>query len=98
MKRLRAALDDDAETPRFIETLPRRGYRFIAPITANGTAAAAVTDTAENHRSIRMPESLAGTRLLLVSALLGTVMLLVAGGFWIYKHRETPPTPPQRTL
>jgi len=31
MKRLRAALDDDAETPRFIETLPRRGYRFLGP-------------------------------------------------------------------
>jgi Tol biopolymer transport system component/DNA-binding winged helix-turn-helix (wHTH) protein len=32
MKRLRAALDDSAETPRFIETLPRRGYRFIGEI------------------------------------------------------------------
>ena len=32
MKRLRAALDDDAESPHFIETLPRRGYRFIAPV------------------------------------------------------------------
>ena len=29
MKRLRAALDDNAESPHFIETLPRRGYRFI---------------------------------------------------------------------
>ena len=29
MKRLRAALDDDAESPHFIETVPRRGYRFI---------------------------------------------------------------------
>src|SRR6266849_5165228 len=29
MKRLRAALADDAESPHFIETLPRRGYRFI---------------------------------------------------------------------
>jgi len=28
---IRAALDDDADTPRFVETLPRRGYRFIAP-------------------------------------------------------------------
>lgn len=33
IKRLRAALGDSAEAPRFIETLPRRGYRFIAPIT-----------------------------------------------------------------
>ncbi len=32
IKRLREALGDTAETPRFIETLPRRGYRFIAAI------------------------------------------------------------------
>ena len=31
VKRLRAALGDDASHPRFIETVPRRGYRFIAP-------------------------------------------------------------------
>ena len=32
MKRLRDALGDSAENPRFIETLARRGYRFIAPV------------------------------------------------------------------
>lgn len=32
LKRLRAALDDDPENPRFIQTVPRRGYRFIAPV------------------------------------------------------------------
>ena len=32
VKRLRSALGDDADNPRFIETLHRRGYRFIAPI------------------------------------------------------------------
>jgi DNA-binding winged helix-turn-helix (wHTH) protein len=30
--KLRSALSDSAENPRFIETLPRRGYRFIAPV------------------------------------------------------------------
>src|SRR5688500_9342196 len=30
VKRLRASLGDDADNPRFVETLPRRGYRFIA--------------------------------------------------------------------
>jgi DNA-binding winged helix-turn-helix (wHTH) protein/Tfp pilus assembly protein PilF len=32
IKQIRAALRDDAERPTYIETLPRRGYRFIAPV------------------------------------------------------------------
>lgn len=32
IREVRAALDDDADTPRYVETLPKRGYRFIAPM------------------------------------------------------------------
>jgi len=32
INRLREALGDSAENPRYVETLPRRGYRFIAPV------------------------------------------------------------------
>jgi len=32
IKKLREALGDSAENPRFIETLPRRGYRFMVPV------------------------------------------------------------------
>jgi Tol biopolymer transport system component/DNA-binding winged helix-turn-helix (wHTH) protein len=32
VNRVREALGDSAETPRFVETLPRRGYRFIGPV------------------------------------------------------------------
>ena len=32
IKEIRAALGDDADEPRFVETLPRRGYRFIAAV------------------------------------------------------------------
>jgi TolB-like protein/Tfp pilus assembly protein PilF len=34
VRRLRAALGDDADTPRYIETVPRRGYRFIGSLEA----------------------------------------------------------------
>jgi TolB-like protein/tetratricopeptide (TPR) repeat protein len=34
IRQIRAALSDDAETPRFIETIPRRGYRFLASVTS----------------------------------------------------------------
>src|SRR5271169_5168480 len=32
VSKLRDALSDSAETPRYIETIPRRGYRFVAPV------------------------------------------------------------------
>jgi TolB-like protein/Tfp pilus assembly protein PilF len=38
VKRLRAVLGDDADNPRFVETLPRRGYRFIAKVEPGGAA------------------------------------------------------------
>jgi TolB-like protein/Tfp pilus assembly protein PilF len=36
IKRLRSALGDDADNPRFVETLHRRGYRFIAAVESEG--------------------------------------------------------------
>ena len=35
VKKLRQALSDDSENPRFVETLYRRGYRFIAPVNGH---------------------------------------------------------------
>src|SRR5712691_4801937 len=37
VRKLRDALGDSADNPQFIETLPRRGYRFIAPVAAPAT-------------------------------------------------------------
>src|SRR6267154_127961 len=51
--KLRQALGDDADNPRFVETIPRRGYRFIAPVKVEhssneaglpATASAAASD------------------------------------------------------
>jgi DNA-binding winged helix-turn-helix (wHTH) protein/Tol biopolymer transport system component len=45
IKRLRQALDDDVEMPRYIETLPKKGYRFVGLVEsfANGADAIAAT-------------------------------------------------------
>lgn len=45
LKRLRSALGDSAENPIFIETLPKRGYRFVAPVTAEEPALSYVSDS-----------------------------------------------------
>jgi serine/threonine protein kinase len=42
IKRLRQALEDSAEDPKFIETLPRRGYRFLLAVEQAASGAAAV--------------------------------------------------------
>jgi DNA-binding winged helix-turn-helix (wHTH) protein/tetratricopeptide (TPR) repeat protein len=54
INKLREALGDSADNPRFIETLPRRGYRFIAPVTVvDGTA----RETATGVSAARRPSS-----------------------------------------
>jgi DNA-binding winged helix-turn-helix (wHTH) protein len=88
INKIREALGDSSENPRFVETLPRRGYRFIGPTTVNG-ADAAVAHAAVN-RSTGESEPAAKTRALHLFALLGAIILLGAGGLWIFKHREIP--------
>src|SRR5262245_55903636 len=67
IKRLRTALGDSATDPRFIQTIPRRGYRFILPSeTINSTSpvepsVAVLENTAgrRNHRKTALTLSIA---------------------------------------
>jgi eukaryotic-like serine/threonine-protein kinase len=109
LKRLRSALDDQADNPRFIETVPRRGYRFIAPVTATVSTAETVVkkvvaaQSAEEPRSDRpislSPESVklaprGRRRLALLSAVF--VLVIAASSFVWRRHaaRVAPPPPP----
>ena len=54
--KLRQAFGDDADNPRYIETLPRRGYRWLHPVTVHDTQpnlAEAVDDSARATRQFR---------------------------------------------
>ena len=57
VKRLRNVLGDDAVEPRFIETIPRRGYRFIAPIfgTSAGSQRPQLTNNTNAVRLAVLP-------------------------------------------
>jgi DNA-binding winged helix-turn-helix (wHTH) protein/WD40 repeat protein len=91
MQKLRDALGDSAGSPRYIETIPRVGYRFIAPVR-NGTGLLAPEVDTEVSQ-IPPPDSPAllpgaavggnsGTRWLLLAA--GTLGLCVTGAIALY--------------
>jgi TolB-like protein/DNA-binding winged helix-turn-helix (wHTH) protein/Tfp pilus assembly protein PilF len=65
VRRLREALGDSAQDPRYIETLPQHGYRFIGPVTE--------TSSSHRRRRARLYAILAagGLAVLLLSAYLG---------------------------
>jgi TolB-like protein/DNA-binding winged helix-turn-helix (wHTH) protein/Tfp pilus assembly protein PilF len=71
INKLREALSDNADTPRYIETLPRRGYRFIAPLTA--------PKPAESDAPPPQPESNSRLTVLLAGAI---AVLLAFGVYW----------------
>jgi TolB-like protein/DNA-binding winged helix-turn-helix (wHTH) protein/Tfp pilus assembly protein PilF len=83
---LRDALGDSAEQPQFIETLPRKGYRFIAPVTTGED------DVAETPPS-PAPETHRG-RLSLPAMIAAGVVIALAAGLvtraWTASRRAAP--------
>ena len=51
VRKLREVLGDEAESPRFIETLPRQGYRFIAPVEKTAATAPQAPETSNQAAS-----------------------------------------------
>jgi len=98
ISKIRDALGDSAEKPRFVETVARRGYRFLADVSAAGDqeprAAAprplspvdqASGTGAAQVRTIGLPRFLRRPVLWLVSAAAGSLLLLSA---WVLGHRH----------
>jgi Tol biopolymer transport system component/DNA-binding winged helix-turn-helix (wHTH) protein len=68
--RLREALDDSADKPRFIETVPRKGYRFISELSSDEQAPAAPEHLPEKPASRRGWFAGGAVALLVIAALL----------------------------
>jgi TolB-like protein/DNA-binding winged helix-turn-helix (wHTH) protein len=105
INRLREALGDSADNPRFIETLPRRGYRFIAPIESIPPLPA-VTAAASSAKPQAQSTPLPGTDvqprhgkrfiwILAAALLLGLLVAANVGDFRQRLFGEQPRTPIQ---
>src|SRR5438876_6293954 len=80
INKLREALGDSADSPRFIETLPRRGYRFIAPVTGeDGTTRGAATGVSAPWRPSR--------RKIAVTAAIAVLAVGIVGGL-LWRARQ----------
>jgi len=88
VSQLRSALGDSAESPRFIQTLPRRGYTFIAPVRAGGVAAAAADPTVRPARI---------SNWISAAAIAGVALAVGAAGALMIA-RDRPPSPPRRPI
>ncbi len=100
INKIREALGDSAESPRFVETMPRRGYRFIAPVELIGLVGAGLSAPAAQEAP-PLQEHAGGAgettepsprkrRSLAVGAVLGLLAAAVLG--W-YGWRRRPPKP-----
>lgn len=85
IKQIRAVLNDDAERPRVIATLPRRGYRFIAKTAAAGAGEASLLQISSEGQQAgtdgpaRIEHSVLHARGARSWVALGAVVLLIAG-------------------
>ena len=86
VKRLRQALDDSGDAPRYIETLPRRGYRLIAPVASPEAERGAVPalPPAAPAGSASTPRRRRGTALVVA-----TSVVVLAGLFVTMSWRGT---------
>jgi DNA-binding winged helix-turn-helix (wHTH) protein/tetratricopeptide (TPR) repeat protein len=88
VKKLRDVLGDSAEEPRYIETLPRRGYRFIARLENGDTAVLAPAQERLAVVPLRATPNVRNRRWLVLSVVAtGLAVVAIVSAWWIFFSR-----------
>jgi eukaryotic-like serine/threonine-protein kinase len=86
VNRLREVLEDSAEQHRLIETLPRRGYRFAAPVVMLQSTDSIITTETQPDQNARPAEPRRGRRAILLSTSAIVVATLLGLGLWLARR------------
>ena len=78
IRKVRESLGDDADAPRYVETIPRRGYRFLAPITK--VEPIQTPPSASTANATQSSSQTAGTRVRREYWLVPALVVLLVGG------------------
>jgi DNA-binding winged helix-turn-helix (wHTH) protein/TolB-like protein/tetratricopeptide (TPR) repeat protein len=77
---IRSVLNDDSEASRFIQTVPRQGYRFVAPVEQVGNGAPVSTAAGRSKLAIRRPDvRVAAIAVGIAAALTAGILLFLPG-------------------
>lgn len=92
VRRLRAALGDDADAPRYIETLPRRGYRYIggAPRADAAAEPTAVLDVTSQARKTSLAGGPNRRQLLILAGVSSAIVASIALAVYLSGTVSTP--------
>jgi TolB-like protein/DNA-binding winged helix-turn-helix (wHTH) protein len=92
---LRKALEDDSREPRFIQTVPTAGYRFVAKVSVLGESSPTEAGVSQPDRETPRLRA-ERPRFVLVSGLAGCIALLILSGWLLRRHLRA--SPPIRSL
>ena len=99
INRLRETLGDSADSPRFIQTVPRRGYRFIAPVEGavdaahGGPAPRSAVDGRPTNQTAALPRRIGKATAIAVASL-----IVLVGAIVLFRRPAAIDSPPLRVV
>lgn len=95
IKEIRQALDDDATAPRYIETVPKRGYRFIGAVEEK--SAAQISQISQSRPTVELPQTTSPpfvfSKVTLALSVAGLIAIAALVGWLVFRQKSAEHSP-----